>query len=429
MTAKCLATRLAAAIAATFAVSAFAAEVQTDTGTLDEASAAKLFPSKAPVLALCGPQLPDAAVVRRHAPAHVVLHGRRRLRLPAWPARRVPLRQGRGGHRLEWAAGEAVAAARFPRRRRPLRRHGLLPEAARRRPEDPGRSAGPQVVRHDPVGQGRRRGDRDHRQFRAGTISEGDASRRRAPPPTARPGRRRSRRPKQANEPGRFTAFIGYEWTSNTGGNNLHRNVIFRDNGDKAEPGRAVHRRMKPLGSDNPRDLWKWMAAYEEKTGGDVLAIAHNGNLQQRPHVPDRRVVHRQAASTASTPRRARAGSRSTRRRRSRATARRTRSCRPTTSSPTSSAGTRATSTSASSKKPEMLRVRVRPLGAEERPQARSSELGVNPYKFGMIGSTDSHTGARRGRRGQLLRQDLELRAEPRARATHPFVKTRRTAA
>ncbi len=80
------------------------------------------------------------------------------------------------------------------------------------------------------------------------------------------------------NEPGRFTAFIGYEWTSNTGGNNLHRNVIFRDNADKAsrvEP----YTTMKPLGSDNPRDLWKWMSDYEQKTGGNVLAIAHNGNL------------------------------------------------------------------------------------------------------------------------------------------------------
>lgn len=82
----------------------------------------------------------------------------------------------------------------------------------------------------------------------------------------------------EANDPGRFTAFIGYEWTSNTGGNNLHRNVIFRDNADKAsrvEP----YTTQKPLGSDNPVDLWKWMAAYEEKTGGNVLAIAHNGNL------------------------------------------------------------------------------------------------------------------------------------------------------
>lgn len=82
----------------------------------------------------------------------------------------------------------------------------------------------------------------------------------------------------EANEAGRFTAFIGYEWTSNTGGNNLHRNIVFRDNADKAsrvEP----YTTMKPLGSDNPVDLWKWMAAYEEKTGGNVLAIAHNGNL------------------------------------------------------------------------------------------------------------------------------------------------------
>lgn len=82
----------------------------------------------------------------------------------------------------------------------------------------------------------------------------------------------------QYNNPGTFTAFIGYEWTSNTGGNNLHRNVIYRDNGDKAiqlDP----YTTMQPLGSDNPVELWKWMDGYQKKTGGSVLAIAHNGNL------------------------------------------------------------------------------------------------------------------------------------------------------
>jgi hypothetical protein len=82
----------------------------------------------------------------------------------------------------------------------------------------------------------------------------------------------------QYNEPRRFTAFIGYEWTSNTGGNNLHRNVIFRDNSDKASQ-IVPFTTLAPLGSDNPRELWKWMATYEQKTGGSVLAIAHNGNL------------------------------------------------------------------------------------------------------------------------------------------------------
>jgi hypothetical protein len=80
------------------------------------------------------------------------------------------------------------------------------------------------------------------------------------------------------NDPGTFTAFIGFEWTSNTGGNNLHRNVIFRDNGDKASQV-VPFTVYPPHGSDNPADLWQWMSTYEEKTGGSVLAIAHNGNL------------------------------------------------------------------------------------------------------------------------------------------------------
>jgi hypothetical protein len=80
------------------------------------------------------------------------------------------------------------------------------------------------------------------------------------------------------NAPGDFTALIGYEWTSNTMGNNLHRVVIMRDDGQKASMV-VPYTTLAPLGSDDPRDLWKWMQAYEDKTGGSVLAIAHNGNL------------------------------------------------------------------------------------------------------------------------------------------------------
>jgi len=78
------------------------------------------------------------------------------------------------------------------------------------------------------------------------------------------------------NEPGRFTAFIGYEWTSNSGGgDNLHRNVIYRDGKDKADQVLP----MTTFDSENPEDLWKWMEAWETKTGGSLLAIPHNGNL------------------------------------------------------------------------------------------------------------------------------------------------------
>ena len=77
------------------------------------------------------------------------------------------------------------------------------------------------------------------------------------------------------NDPGKFTAMIGFEWTSSPGGNNLHRNVLFRDAKDKAD-------QIIPLSNydtSDPEKLWEWMATYEQKTGGKLLAIAHNGNL------------------------------------------------------------------------------------------------------------------------------------------------------
>ncbi len=76
------------------------------------------------------------------------------------------------------------------------------------------------------------------------------------------------------NQPGVFTAIIGFEWSSSPAARNLHRVVMFKDNADKA-------RQVLPfstLDSPDPEDLWKYMAAYEEKTGGSILAIPHNGN-------------------------------------------------------------------------------------------------------------------------------------------------------
>ncbi len=75
--------------------------------------------------------------------------------------------------------------------------------------------------------------------------------------------------------PGVFTTFHGFEWTSHPGGNNMHRVVIFRDGGERTS-------QILPFSqydSVDPEDLWEYMAGYEEKTGGRVLAIPHNGNL------------------------------------------------------------------------------------------------------------------------------------------------------
>jgi len=77
------------------------------------------------------------------------------------------------------------------------------------------------------------------------------------------------------NRPGVFTTLHGFEWTSAPGGKNLHRTVIFRDNIDRVK--QTVPYSL--FDSENPADLWKYMDAYAQKTGGSVLAIPHNPNL------------------------------------------------------------------------------------------------------------------------------------------------------
>ena len=76
----------------------------------------------------------------------------------------------------------------------------------------------------------------------------------------------------KANEPGKFTAFCSYEWTSMPNNMNLHRNVFFKD---------CAHVPAMPfssLDSSDPTDLWTWMDG-QRKAGNELLAISHNANL------------------------------------------------------------------------------------------------------------------------------------------------------
>ncbi|TWB46655.1 uncharacterized protein DUF3604 [Bradyrhizobium sacchari] len=193
----------------------------------------------------------------------------------------------------------------------------------------------------------------------------------------------------QYNDPGRFTAFIGYEWTSNTGGNNLHRNVIFRDNGDKAsqvDPFTVT----PPIGSDNPVDLWRWMDSYEKKTGGSVLAISHNGNLSNGLMFPTvesfGKKIDREYAETRAKWERL-----------YEATQTKGDSETHPFLSPNDELANferwdKGNLDGSVAKKKEMLEFEYARSALKNGLKLEQS-LGVNPYKFGMVGSTDAHTG------------------------------------
>ena len=153
-----------------------------------------------------------------------------------------------------------------------------------------------------------------------------------------------------------------------------------------------------PLGSDNPVELWKWMDAYEKKTGGSVLAIAHNGNLSNGAMFPIveafGKTIDREYVETAREVGAALRGHADEGRRRGASlplAERRVRRLRD--------AGTRATSTAASTKKKEMLAVRVRPLGAQERPQARSRSSARTPTSSASSAAATRTPASPRSRR------------------------------
>ena len=224
----------------------------------------------------------------------------------------------------------------------------------------------------------------------------------------------------EANDPGRFTAFIGYEWTSNTGGNNLHRNVIFRDNGDKASRVEPFIT-MSPFGSDNPRDLWKWMAAYEEKTGGNVLAIAHNGNLSNGRMFPiiesfTGKPIDREYAETRAKWERLYEATQI------KGDGETHPYLSPNDEFANFERWDKGNLDLSELKKPEMLEFEYA-RSALKLGLKLESELGVNPYKFGMVGSTDAHTGLTAVEENNFFGKTTSSEPSP-DRATHPFVKT-----
>lgn len=187
------------------------------------------------------------------------------------------------------------------------------------------------------------------------------------------------------NEPGLFTAFIGFEWTSMPGGRNLHRNVIFRDNGDKA--GKIIP--MSSYDSVDPEDLWKYLADYEKKTGGQVLAIAHNGNVSNGTMFDDVTLTTKKPIDRDYAKRRMMweplyevtqiKGDGET---------------HPVLSPNDEFADfyTWDTATLGADTTTPQMWPREYARAALKRGLVYEEKLGINPFKFGMIGSTDSHT-------------------------------------
>ncbi len=186
------------------------------------------------------------------------------------------------------------------------------------------------------------------------------------------------------NLPGRFTALTGYEWTSMIDGNNLHRVVVYKDSADKVA-------QLPPFsGQDSldPRELWKALARYEESTGGEVLAIAHNGNLSNGMMFPNKS-VDGQPLTTAYAELRARwepiyevtqvKGDGE---------------AHPTLSPDDEFADYETwdwDNIGRSQKKEDWMLEHEYARSALKLGLRHEKELGVNPFKFGVIGSTDGH--------------------------------------
>lgn len=224
------------------------------------------------------------------------------------------------------------------------------------------------------------------------------------------------------NDPGRFTAFIGYEWTAQ-GSYNIHRNVIFRDGGDVARQS-LPFTTGAPLGSPKETDLWSWMAEYESKTGGDVLAIAHNGNVSNGLMFPfiqpftdkpvDQQYAearHRWEPIYEVTQMKGDGEAHPF--------------LSPNDEFANFETWDKGNLDMSEAKKPEMLQHEYARSGLKLGLQMEK-QFGVNPFKFGMIGSTDSHTGLPAVEEDNFWGKVAPMEPSP-ERLTNTFVKNAKT--
>jgi hypothetical protein len=221
------------------------------------------------------------------------------------------------------------------------------------------------------------------------------------------------------NQPGRFTAFIGYEWTSLISGDNMHRVVVYRDGSDKA--GQMVpFTTYPPAGSTNPRDLWKWMQDYETRTQGRVLAIPHNGNLSNGIMFPLEAQYDGRRLDEAYVT---------------------TRAKREPLYEVTQIKGD-GEAHPFLSPDDEFADFETWDIGNLDVSQAKTKDMlpgeyarealkrglvleakfGTNPYAFGMIGSTDSHTSLATAQEDNFFGKHSGVEPNP-ERMSHPFMK------
>lgn len=225
----------------------------------------------------------------------------------------------------------------------------------------------------------------------------------------------------EANEPGRFSAIIGYEWTSQVGtGDNLHRNVIYRDGGDLAVQMDPMVT-LPPHGSQNPVDLWKWMGAYEQKTGGDVLAIAHNGNLSNGLMFPTIEQFGKPVDAEYVTERAK--WERLYEITQTKGTGETHPNLSPNDEFADFEIWDKGNLTMTVAKTPDMLQheyARTALLNGMK----LETQFGTNPYKFGLVGSTDSHLGFSSSEEDNFFGKTVSMEPNP-ERIAKPFVKTK----